>query len=85
MANLKDLQEEMSPYKNTLVLDGFEVVRLVNVIDGSDDYYWVYDTRKGTVHATCVGGWIPLKGFIPSNEYNSLVRIWNLNNIIAAE
>jgi len=41
MITLKELQDELEPYKNTLVLDCFEVVRLTGVIDGEDDYYWV--------------------------------------------
>ncbi len=85
MATLGDLQEELKPYQNTLVIDFDMVVRLVDVIDGNDDYYWVYDTRKGTIHSSCVGMWIPLKGFISDNEYDGLVRVWNLNNIEQAK
>ena len=54
---------------------------LVDVIDGEDDYYWVYDSRKGIYHSSCVGGWTPLKGFIKQEDYDRMVRIWNLNNI----
>lgn len=78
---LELLKKELEPYQNTLVLNLFEVVRLVDVIDGEDDFYWVYDTYKGTVHSSCVGSWIPLKGKIDEDRYNRLVRIWNLNNI----
>jgi hypothetical protein len=81
MTTLEDLKKELEPYCNTLVLDYFEVVRLVDVIDGEDDYYWVYDTKKGIVHSSCVGGWIPLKGKIEDENYDRLVRVWNLNNI----
>jgi hypothetical protein len=82
MATLIELQKELEPYKNTLVIGNFDnVVRLVGVIDGEEDYYWVYDTRKGITHASCVGGWVALKGFIPDNEYKRLVNVWNLNNI----
>jgi hypothetical protein len=82
MATLLELQKELEPYKNTLVIgDFYNVVRLVGVIDGEDDYYWVYDTIKGIVHASCVGGWVALKGFIPEKEYQRLVNVWNLNNI----
>lgn len=81
MADLKSLQEELLPYKNTLVLNHFEVVKLVDVIDGQDDYYWVYDTIHGIIHSTCVGGWIPLKGVLPEKDYDYILRIWNLNNI----
>lgn len=81
MVTLKELKEELEPYKNTLVLYYFDVVRLVDVIDGEDDYYWVYDTHKGIVHASCVSGWIALKGVLPDKEYKRLVNVWNLNNV----
>ena len=82
MTTLADLKAELEPFRNTLVIDDFDkVVRLVDVIDGEDDYYWVYDSRKGIYHASCVGGWIPLKGFVEQEKYDRMVRIWNLNNI----
>ena len=56
-------------------------IKNVFVIDGEEDYYWVYDSRKGIYHSSCVGGWIPLKGFVEQEKYDRMVRIWNLNNI----
>ena len=59
-----ELQAELKPYKNTLVIsDSNDIVRLVDVIDGNDDYYWVYDTEKGIIKYSCCGGWTPLKDF----------------------
>lgn len=82
MSTLIEHKKELEPYKNTLVLDFFDVVRLVDVIDGGDDYYWVYDTLNGLKQSSCVTGWIPLKGKLNDDEYNHLVSIWNYNNII---
>lgn len=82
MADLKSLQEELLPYKDTLVLYHFKIVKLVDVIDGEDDYYWVYDTKHGIIHSSCVIGWIPLKGVLPDNNYNHILRIWNLKQNI---
>ena len=82
MATLLELKTELEPFKNTLVIDGFNsVVRLVDVIDCEDDYYWVYDSREGISHSSCCGGWIPLKGFIEKEKYDNMIRTWNLNNI----
>lgn len=83
VATLDILKAELEPFKDTLVIDDVfdTVVRLVDVIDGDDDYYWVYDSRKGIYHASCVGGWIPLKGFVDQKKYENMVRVWNLNNI----
>jgi len=85
MATLAELQKEMEPFQGTLVIGDWDnVVLLKDVIDGGDDYYWVYFGRihntKCEYHSTCVGGWIPLKGLIPDKDYNELVRVWNLNN-----
>jgi len=77
---LSDLKKELEPFKNTLVIgDFYRIVRLVDVVDGEDDYYWVYDTINGTCYSTCVGGWIPLKGFIDKDKYDRMVHVWNLN------
>lgn len=78
---LDSLKKEMEPYKDTLVLDYFEVVRLVDVFEDEDDFYWVYDTHKGLIHSSCVVGWIPLKGILIDKNYDELVRVWNLNNV----
>ena len=87
MTTLKELQLELEPYKNTLVLaDDFKVYRLVDVIyDESDkdwvtDYFWVYDYFNSITWHSCVGGWTPLKGIISDNDYKRMVNIWNLNN-----
>lgn len=77
---LTDLQNEVLPYQNTLVLDHFNVVRLVGVVEDEDDFYWVFDGHRGVYHSSCVCDWEPLKGVLPTERYEQLVRIWNLNN-----
>jgi len=82
MNTFEKLKRELAPYKNTLVIDdNYKVTRLVDIVDGGEDYYWVVDDMKRLIHQSCVGGWIPLKGFIREEEYNRLVRRWNLNNV----
>jgi hypothetical protein len=82
---LKTLKAELEPYKDTLVLYHFsEVGRLVDVIDGEDDFYWVYDGAKGLLNSSCCVGWTALKGFLPDAEYERMVHVWNLNNITPA-
>lgn len=84
MATLAEFQQEMEPFKGTLVIDWYNVVLLKDVIDGGDDYYWVYfgviKDKKKEYHSTCVGKWIPLKGFIEEKRYQDMVRVWNINN-----
>lgn len=83
MATLAELKEKLEPFKNTLVIDDFDtVVRLVDVVDDvDDDLYWVYDSRNEIYYSSCVGGWIPLRGFIEQEKYDRMVSVWNLNNI----
>jgi hypothetical protein len=83
MTTIKELQDELEPYKNTLVLNFFEVVRLVGVTEDEDDFYWIFDNGKEIVHSSCVCNWIPIKGKLDDNSYNQLVMVWNLNNDIA--
>lgn len=84
MATLAELQAELAPFKGTLVIGDFDnIVLLKDVIDGEDDYYWVYygwmRDKKLKYHSTCVGGWVGLKGVVPDDQYKRLVNIWNLN------
>jgi hypothetical protein len=81
VATLEELQAEAKPYIGTLVLSIFDVVRLENVVDGEDDYYWIYTGLKQKYWSSCVGGFIPLKGVLPDKDYDSLVHIFNLNCI----
>ena len=92
MATLEELKKELKPYKNTLVIaDFFDLAVLVDVIDGDDednmicDFYWVFEKWRGREFASCCGGWIPLKGFIPDRDYADLVKSWNMNRKIKAE
>lgn len=79
---LSVLKKHLEPYKNTLVINELNrVVRLVDVIETEIDFYWVYDTTKGFVQDSCVGSWIPLKGFLRDNDYKKLVYEWNLNHM----
>jgi hypothetical protein len=81
MTTLESLKQELEPYKDTLVIDElWTVAKLIDVIDGDDDYYWVLiSPKRGKYHATCVGKWIPLKGKIDDEDYERLERIWKLN------
>ena len=77
---LADLKKEVAPYKGSLVLDGFDVVKLIDVIEGKDDFYWVYYAKGKVIHSSCVMGWIPLKNKLDTKDYNELVRLYVLNN-----
>jgi hypothetical protein len=45
MPTLSQLKDKLEPFKDTLVIADFDrVVRLVDVIEDEDDFYWVYDS-----------------------------------------
>jgi hypothetical protein len=84
--HLDELREEMAPYKDTLVLDYFKVVRLEGVEydpgdkDWPSDLFWVYRKLDGhTYWSSCCGKWMPLKGKITDEEYEWLEHVWKLN------
>ena len=83
MTTLKSLKKELEPYKNTLVLDFCKIVRLVDVVEEPEDFYWVYaQWRLGkTTYSSCVMGWTPLKGNLPDKIYKQLVHNWNMNHV----
>jgi hypothetical protein len=83
---LEELRKEMEPYKDSLVLNMFEVVKLegVEYDEGDDqwpsDFFWVYRQLDGKVlWSSCCGKWIPLKGKLNKKDYNNLERLWDLN------
>lgn len=78
-----ELKVELEPWKNTLVLNslGFEVGLLLDVVDLIEDYYWViqYPREDKPHYESCVGGWIPLKQYLPERTYGRIRSVWNLN------
>jgi hypothetical protein len=81
MATLKELQDELAPYKGTLVIDEmWTVCRLLDVVAEPEDFYWkLKQPKRGTYLSSCVGGWIPLKGKIDDEEYKRLEHYFNIN------
>ena len=75
------IKAEFEEFKGQIVItDSHDTQRLIAIVDGHDDYYWVYyNGRKLSLHS-CVGGFIPLKGKIDEKHYNNLVRLAKLNH-----
>ena len=90
----KERNLEIELHKGELVIDGNKIVRLDDVVDGGEDYYWVYNDwvgwkgmdvqYDGIYLSSCVGKHTLLKGFILDGDYKKLVYQWNLNNFIHA-
>jgi hypothetical protein len=92
--DVEDRNLEIELHKGELVIDGHEIVRLEDVIDDDDDYYWVYnkwvglkgygEKDEGKYYASCVGRHTLIKGFISDAEYKRIVHLWNMNNFVKA-
>lgn len=85
----EELEKELEPYKNTLVIseETLTIVRLVDVLEGEYDYFWVFDTAEKNIFSNCLGySWIPLKGIIKDSKYNWLLKLWNIDerNVVKA-
>ena len=84
MPEFKDSKQEILEYiekhKGELVLSHHEAVRLVGFDEDEDDYYYVvHSLKSGKYLESCVGSLCPLKGFLPDEEYDKLVRVFDLN------
>ena len=83
MISIKELKEEVRPYKDTLVLNGFfKVVKLLDAVIDEDDgeLCYVYQNVHGSiVNTSCLIDWMPLKGHISDEDYGVLLHRWNLN------
>lgn len=85
-SDLKDDFEFLKKYKNTLVLEYIEVVKLVSLVTDPNEHnepYWIIERfsrskYKQTWCSTLIP-LIPLKGKISAKEYKELVRVWKLN------
>lgn len=93
-----DIQElyerDIKPFKGQLVLDGHQVVRLVDLIrDDQFDGEWCYrylifpslyhrihNHGKEVSDPSClIMHPIPLKGYLPDETYEELERVWKMN------
>ena len=77
---LEEFQDIIKDYKGTLVLHYFEVVRLVDVTEDQDDFYYVFNSKTGRTWVSCLLSCVPLKGTLSDEDYNELERVWKLNN-----
>lgn len=83
MTTREEIELEYQPYLGTLMLNYWDVVLYTGIDQDDTDYYYVVesmDHKHPTMWITCVGKLMPLKGKIAEEDYNELVRVWNLNN-----
>lgn len=78
--NLTIFKGEYEKYKGQHVISGNKVYRFIGLVDDEEDYYYCfYDGRQLYLHS-CVGTFVPLKGFIEEKHYDEFVRLAKLNH-----
>lgn len=80
MNNINLILNKYSELKGQLIISDFQVSRLIGIVEDEEDYYYcLYDGRKLWL-TSCVGGIIPLKGYINNSDYNEMIRLCKLNH-----
>jgi hypothetical protein len=75
-----DIFKFYQKHKNELVLNLFDVVRLVGLEMDDWDYYWVFNSRREIFWSSCVGSFIPLKNSMKDKDYRYLDQIFKMND-----
>lgn len=72
-------EEKWAPFFDTLVLEGFRVVKLKRLVQDSLDIMFELDEGlNGKIYRmSMLLPVIPLKGYILNHEYEGLVYYWN--------
>lgn len=88
MSNESIIQIETINHFNEIVIDDSgKCVRLIGCAEGIDDYYWMYvgmGPRKFS-YSSCVGRFFCLTGRLPTSEYDSIDRLFEMNGAGAAD
>lgn len=79
----KELKEEVDKHRFELVtmpFDNSEIVRLLGLCVGEEDYYYVALKESGEIYyCTCVGGFTPLIKSMDKFTYYHMERLWDMN------
>lgn len=79
---LEKLADEMRPFHNDIcILHDCELVRLVGVHDGDDDFYYRVRGKRphGEYLSTAVGHIVSLRGIYPAERYHHMDQVFALN------
>lgn len=76
--------EQFEKYKGQFVikhdLPNDTIVRFIGIGYDDMDYLYIYYDGRKLSYATILDYMIPLRGFIPDEDYNQYIRRWNLNS-----
>lgn len=78
----EELEAEAAPHVGTIVLMYHYIpVRLLGVVEEPDDYYYKcrpFDVNKEVGLYSAVGSYVPLKCYLPDDEYDTMDRVFKL-------
>jgi hypothetical protein len=78
--NVYDFNDISKLYKNTLVIHCLDIVKLIDIEEDEQDYYFVYETlKKGKFSSSIIIDFIPLIDSLPKDDYESIQSMWDLN------
>lgn len=66
--------------KGQHILASDTVYRLIGLLDGSDDYYWILYDGRNISYTTCLQRLMRLKDRLLDEDYNEILRIAKLND-----
>ncbi len=80
-SHIKPILRKFKQLKGQFVItESHEVERLIAIGDDGDDYYWITFNGRILTWNTCVGGLVPLKGYLRKKDYNKFVSSAKLNH-----
>lgn len=81
---INEIIEEYEPYKNTLVIYLFNIVRFIDFCydKGDDEYYYIIEYDGKIEKVSVLYKLIPLKSEFTPETYDTMKKLWNNNNNI---
>lgn len=67
--------------KGQHILVSDRVYRLIGLIDGTDDYYWILYDGRDIRYTTSLERLMRLKNRLSDEDYNEIIRIAKLNDL----
>lgn len=79
MKTLQDYQHVVAPFRGKLVIFGLKVVRLMDVMESHNDFFWSFrhNSSDQPYFESVDQKWIPLQGSIKDEYYAILEARWN--------
>jgi len=80
--NLKIILGEFEKYKGQIIMTTmyYKPERFVTIGDDGFDWYYITFDGRDFHWNSCVGGIIPLKGYLRDSDYNEMTRVMRLNH-----